>query len=212
METLNVMMDQLATLTASYITNSGESLDITHLGFPPVTYLEKKISGAVYNRLYSALGATRLDKYLNHQLFAGRITLDQIECEAFAKARSIAPIHLNIFITKWISNTLATGILMQKRKQRIFNRCPRCNDWGEDRRHIILCWDVRAKLIWDKQMENLKHILDQEGTCPDIVNFIMNGLRQFQSRPNTPQVPQSPWQREVIQIGWLNFLTGFLGK
>lgn len=119
---------------------------------------------------------------------------------------------MNIFITKWISDTLPTGKVMQSRKQRIFNRCPRCNAWGEDRLHVLTCWDARAKLIWNCQMDNFKQFLTQENTCPEITNYLLSGLTNFRNHPNTSVEAHSQWQREINSIGWLNVVTGFLGN
>jgi hypothetical protein len=201
LEVLNIMMDKLATLTASSLPNTGAHLTIKSIGLPTVIYNEKVISGEVHKTLYSEMCTMKLYTYVQQQLLKGRINMDQIEMAAFTKARSMAPVYLNLFITKWISNTLATGMVMQKRKQRIFNRCPRCNQWGEDRLHVIICWDARAKLIWNHQMDTFKRFLSDEGTCPDIANYIVTGLHEFRSKPNHHQAAPLPWQRELLQIG-----------
>jgi hypothetical protein len=61
-------------------------------------------------------------------------------------------------------------------------------------------------------MDIFQDLLHKEQTCPEIAHFLMNGLRDFRAKPNSPQVTQVPWQREIIQIGWVNVLSGFLGK
>jgi hypothetical protein len=212
LEILNILMDKLATLTAASIYNPGDPLPITSLGFPRVKLQNKVISGEMYTSLYNGLGELKIDEYFNKQPLGGRITMDCIATRSFSLARSHAPTFLNIFITKWLSNTIATGMVMQQRKHRIFNRCPRCNAWGEDRLHLVICWDARAKVIWNKQMDIFQDLLHKEQTCPEIAHFLMNGLRDFRAKPNSPQVTQVPWQREIIQIGWVNVLSGFLGK
>ena len=59
-------------------------------------------------------------------------TRDMLKAIEYAHNRT--RLHMCVFITKWISNTLPTGVVMQEfRQQRVFNRCPWCNYWGEDR-------------------------------------------------------------------------------
>jgi hypothetical protein len=112
---------------------------------------------------------------------------------------------LNIFISKWLSNTLATGLVMQRRQHRVFNRCPRCNHWGEDRLHIVICWDVRATIVWKKQIDTLTNLLHQEYTAPEIQQFLLAGLQEFRKHPrqNSPEPPL--WKTETSQIGWLSY-------
>jgi hypothetical protein len=211
LEVLNVMMDKLATIMASSIPNPGSSIEIPTLGIARVKLQEEIISGEVFTRLYNGLGAMRLQTYFENKLFNEGVTMDIIASRSFVIARSQAPLFLNTFLTKWLSNTLPTGVVMQKRRHRIFNRCPRCNAWGEDKLHILVCWDTRASVIWNKEMNTLQQMLIKEKTCPQISQFLMDGLRRFRAHPNTRQVAQLPWQHELIRIGWINVISGFLG-
>jgi hypothetical protein len=131
---------------------------------------------------------------------------------AFGKARKTSATHLNIFISKWLSDTLATGKVMQRRQQRIFNRCPRCNHWGEDKMHIVVCWDIRTKIVWQHQMDQLQSKLQKTYTAPEIQQFLLQGIEEFRNHPRRQVEENTEWKAETMQIGWLNTISGFLGK
>lgn len=131
---------------------------------------------------------------------------------AFKKARKNSTIYLNFFISKWLSDTLATGMVMHRRQQRVFNRCHRYKHWGEDRMHIVVCWDIRAKMVWQHQMDQLTTMLTKENTAPEIQHFLLQGLQDFHKHPRRYVIQPSAWKAEIGQIGWLNnTLSGFFG-
>mmetsp|Transcript_5165 Transcript_5165/g.9823 ORF Transcript_5165/g.9823 Transcript_5165/m.9823 type:complete len:275 (-) Transcript_5165:131-955(-) len=140
--------------------------------------------------------------------------MDNIEVAAFRHARSQMQLGMLKFVSKWLSNTLAMGVIMQQRKHRIFNRCPRCHDWGEDRLHVLVCWDSRAKIIRRQYLDTLHQLLLQTSTHPDINSFIMEGVSQFFRQPHTREEEryEEHWKWEQQLIGWYNFLSGFIGK
>jgi hypothetical protein len=107
-----------------------------------------------------------------------------IHWPAFEKARHTTATVTNTFISKWLSNTVPTGKILQCRQHSISSRCPRCNHWGEDRIHILACWDTGATAIWDKGVESMTRLLEKEDTCPEIQQFILDGLRGFRRTPN----------------------------
>ena len=86
LEALNVLMDKLARLTASSISNLGASLHIPTLGFTRVKLQDKMISGKVCKRLYNGLGELQLEKYFEKQLFGGGINMDIIASRSFDSA------------------------------------------------------------------------------------------------------------------------------
>jgi exonuclease III len=212
LEYLNILMDKLATLTASSNTNTGAPLYLPQIGLSRVLINNRLISGNLTKSLYHSITTARLLQYLQHSVLGATMDMHCIDFQAFGKARSQAPQYLNTFISKWLSNTLPTGIILQQRKHRIFNRCPRCNHWGEDWYHIIQCWDARAKMIWNKQIDLLTQLLQKQQTCPTILSYLLQGVQSIRQRRIAELEPTSDWQRELIKIGWKNIVTGFLGR
>jgi hypothetical protein len=107
-----------------------------------------------------------------------------IALSAFQHACSISHLGMVKFMSKWWSNTVPTGVIMQQHIHRIFNCCPWCNEWGEDRLHLIVCWDSRAKIIRQRYLDTLHHLLVKISTHPDIVSFFTEGLSAFFQRPH----------------------------
>jgi hypothetical protein len=213
LEEMNIMMDKLATMTARSTIIHGAQLTLPSIGLRKVSYKEASISGKLYKTLYHNITASRLVDYYEYKHnFSPRVTTT-ISFEAFGYTRTRCPQNLNKFISKWLSDTLATGMIMQRRQQRVFNRCPRCNTWGEDRTHVLICWDVRAKIIWDKNLLSLTNILHNSNTHPHIIELIMNGMAMFRRHPHGDHIPalREGWQQEQWNIGWRNFLSGFIG-
>jgi hypothetical protein len=182
------------------------------MGLSQVSYGGEMVSGNLYHTLYSKLTSDRTWQYFSSKLFSHPQAFSYVHTTAFEKARKNSALYLNIFLSKWLSDTLATGVVMQRRHQRVFNRCPRCNHWGEDRLHIVVCWDVRAQTVWQHQMDLLTITLTNEYTAPEIQHFILQGLQNFQKHPRRPVVEDTNWKAETGHIGWLNTLSGFFSK
>jgi hypothetical protein len=173
LEQLNIMMDSLAKLTARQLRPATISLTIPQLGLPSVGYNGEKIPGKLYSSLYKKITSEQVWQYFSNKLFSSPQVLSLVNTSAFEKARNSSATSLNIFISKWLSDTLATGIVMQRRQHRVFNRCPRCNHWGEDRLHIVVCWDVRTNIVWQTQIDTLTTMLTRAHTQPEIQQMQM---------------------------------------
>lgn len=212
LEQMNILVDRLATLTAGTTTQPILSCVVPRMGMDVVQYKNRILCGDLYGTLYNGIIQDRLLDYFSSKLFSSPNITSTIDFPSFTQARKSMYPGMNKFVTKWISNTIATGVVLQRRNHRIFNRCPRCNVWGEDKLHVVVCWDIRAKLIWDKQIEYLKSLMLSLYTHPEIYSFITLGLAKFRAHPNLQEVHQHPeeWQQEQSDIGWLNFLTGFV--
>jgi hypothetical protein len=213
---MNVLADRLATLTAEMTHHTQEYRKLPNLGMDIVRYNGIPICGNIYSALYNGLLRARLMEYYSKKLHLTQEALNTVDFISFSKARKTTNGGMNKFLTKWISDTLATGVILQRRQHRVFNRCPRCNEWGEDKLHVVVCWDIRAKVIWEKNMEVLQSLMASTSTHPDISTFIINGLRHFRKHPRArgqqTRYIQQDWKREQEEIGWLNFLTGFISK
>jgi hypothetical protein len=213
LEEMNTYMDALAKATARCFQPREDNSSIARIGIGSLWHKHTQITGEVSQLLYLKIEATYYTKYLETRVLQLPSTSANICWEAMKYARARTSTNMNIFISKWISDTVPTGVVMQRRQHRIFNRCPRCNHWGEDRRHILICWDSRADLIWKTHLQRLHEMLVAEHTKNDIMEFIMDGLRQFKrSVSGTQHTYHVQWQQEQANLGWFNFLTGFVSK
>jgi hypothetical protein len=213
LERLNIMMDRLATLTATTFPARKHHRLLPQIGLAYIKYEGKGITGTFSSTLYHKIAATALFQYLSTRLFDTPIAQQEICWKAIEYARNRTGIHMCVFITKWISNTLPTGVVMQRRKQRVFNGCPRCNYWGEDRKHILVCWDTRAKLIWNTHMKKINASLVQENTHPEIQDYIMTGLTALRNQKVLhTNLHMRSWQLTQHRISLLNFIAGFISQ
>jgi hypothetical protein len=214
LEQMNILMDRLAKMTASTYPPREKNWTIAGVGIRRVMVNTEPVVDSVSKRLYNHITSQKLKLYVRERIVSNPTIIPTISWSAFQYARERAPTKLNIFMSKWISNTVATGTVLQRRRHRIFNRCPLCNAWGEDRMHVLVCWDIRAKMIWQKGLNNMQDLMVKEHTHPEIVTFILDGLRHFHRAPRTQNVPQdiSVWKREQLNIGWLHMLSGFISE
>lgn len=210
---MNVLMDKLATLVAANSPPRAQQWKIQGLGIRTTRHGAKTIIGQVNQVLYENINAHALWTYFTTRVFNENILQEQVNWKAMAYARKRSTTGLLIFMSKWISNTVPTGRVMQRRKQRVFNRCPRCNHWGEDREHILRCWDIRANIIWKAGIKKLQQIMTMEDTHPEIGKFIMDGLNTYKRSSAPLRINHNnTWQTKQQQIGWMNFLTGFFSS
>lgn len=63
-------------------------------------------------------------------------------------------------------------------------------------------------------MRELCHLLDQEHTHSDISQFLLDSLQHYRQSPSQSKLsrPRHSWQQELQAIGWLNILSGMLGR
>jgi hypothetical protein len=214
LEKMNVLVDKLAKMTAEVQEVQSPNIDIPFMGMKQLTQTGTHITGCIYQSIYSSIVDSYICQYFETRLLSPLCTMDNTAFLALQHARSTSPLYMIKFMSKWWSNTLPTGKVMQRRQQRVFNRCPRCNDWGEDRLHILLCWDGRANIIRKRYMDTLQHLLTTTHTHSEIVCFIMEGLYTFFRSPNQQRTLATPeqWQAEQQSIGWANFKFGFIGN
>jgi hypothetical protein len=214
LENMNIMVDRLATMTATAGTSHPPALTLPGFGLPTIRRHGVTISGEIYRTLYEGITKDRLMEYYSQKIFSSLEVTRTVNYTAFTRAWEEVPSCLNTFITKWIGNTVATGMVLQRRNHRVFNRCPRCNNWGEDKLHVVICWDARATVIWEKRFSAFKSLLLSLHTQSDIYQFLTQGLTRFRKHPTryTQHDQGEGWKVEVEDIGWLNFITWFVGN
>lgn len=196
LENMNILVDRLATMTATAVPSRPTVLTLPGFGLPTIQQHGATLSGDFYHTLYHGITTDRLMEYYSRKIFLSPEVTRTVNYTAFTRAREEAPNCLNKFITKWIGNTVATGLVMQRRNHRIFNRCPRCNSWGEDKLHVVICWDSRATIIWEKRFSAFKSLLLSLHTQSDIYQFLTQGLTRFRNHPTryNQHAQQDSWK------------------
>ena len=136
-EHLNCWMDSKAKrIVRSHLRSSrrGLSFPPTTLGVGTITIEDSLVHTHIQQSLYHHI--------THNKAFVERLgeTLDvdtdilesSISWSTFGKARKSSPLSLSLFVTKWISNTAATGNIMVARQHQALSNCPLCDAPNED--------------------------------------------------------------------------------
>jgi len=114
MERLNILMDKLAKLLAEFSTDATSHHPAMHIGMRQVQHQQHALVGNINKTLYNRLVAKKLLHYFETKLLPGVDVTKMVALSALKYARTTAPLSLNIFHSKWLSDTVATGINMQR--------------------------------------------------------------------------------------------------
>ena len=119
------------------------------------------------------------------------------------------------FISKWVSEDTATGLVMVRRKQRDSSACPRCDAENEHLVHILSCPQQSAKETTQSLLTELEHWLIQEDTHPQLTAALMHTLTHWFHDPYDDDPIQYQTDERLRQalsnqdsIGWYAFLMG----
>ena len=121
------------------------------------------------------------------------------------------------FASKWTSHHISVGRMMNFRKSRMCNDCPRCGEPNEDTVHVLRCRSKPARKHWKKGVRRIEQWMRQQNTRTDIRLAISAALRNFNKHEDFdtfhPPHCAEDLNRCVLaqsQIGWIGFLEGFL--
>ena len=144
---------------------------ISSLGFGTVLCHSSPISNSLQQNLYYTISH---NKYITYVSSLFDITPSQFEhlvdWDCFRLSRSKSRFGLLKFISKFIAEDIATGKVMQRRKQRVFSNCPGCNAPNEDILFVLICPSdstFRSTLIIQ-----LQSWLYSSQTDPQLTSFI----------------------------------------
>lgn len=110
LEHMNILMDRLAKNTAMLQPARQEIGGLNRIGIPRVYKDDLPMSEPLQKSLYYGLINDRLMGYLTRKL---SVDPAQIGWMAFQKARHTTGMVTNTFISKWLSNTVPTGKVLQ---------------------------------------------------------------------------------------------------
>ena len=218
-EHLNCKMDALAKRIALYQITSPQLLQIfpsTSHGIGTIFCKGHRVSSNVQKSLYDNILHQKLLQYLSHKLQVPPFILHkQINWLVLARARRECKNSMNIFITKWFSDTAPTGLVLLRRKQRVSSSCPLCDHPTEDFTHILQCQSPTATQCKYDLLQELRCWMDAVDTHPDILQFIFDGLSswfssQAFSLDNSLDISMSFIFRTQMILGWESLLLGLI--
>lgn len=94
-------------------------------------------------------------------------------------------------------------------------KCPQCDYPVEDAYHVIKCPNPAAITVWEDSLKKLFNWMDDTKTGPELRDVIIDSLCQWKQPINSPTTANiTPSLQQLLQeqadIGWYNFLDGFL--
>ena len=221
-ERLNCFMDA----KAKFIARSRAALPHaptfhrSSLGFGTISIngdrIFSNIQGSIYTHVTHLAYVQRLSTTLE---IPTEVLQDSIDWNSFGRARKRCPRSLQSFITKWISNTAATGTVMVARNYRHSAQCPLCPEPHEDVIHVLTCQAPSSSTLRESLLQDLKLWLRSIKTHPDICSFLINGLRSwflhpFGDEPLHHTVDDQSFTAisSQLDLGWYALLCGYLSK
>ena len=221
-EQLNVRMDKLAKTLA--IRSFGQVVSIPSavplLGMSKVMVKGSLVVSNFQKSLAYGIHHNDMVEYIADKWEIDATLLhDTVAWPSIAKARKSASFPFQRFISKWISEDTATGIVMRRRKQRVLANCPRCDAPEEHLVHILTCPHPDVQTLTTNLLVELELWLTQEDTYPHIIPILIDSIRSWLSDPYGNE-PHIVWPTNLIRVafnaqrelGWYAFLMGFITK
>jgi len=155
------------------------------------------------------------DKWNEEQRLSAE-TQNMINWKAQRQATKSAPRTRVIGITKLYSDNCATNERMVEWGFRGCTKCARCNHPVETADHVLLCPQDEAISRWDASVDKLEVHLRRCGTQPYLRTIIVRRLKAWKRgqpwRLRGVPAQYRQLQQEQDNIGWKNFLFGFVSK
>ena len=217
---LNNRMDTLAkeinTHTKKRNWEVADALPPIPQGFAQVDYGEEPIVSDLCQTLVRRVSGQRLMTYWKKK---GRLKEAHLETWIDWKVLSLvmkeSSHRMKLFISKWVSNQVAVGEVMERRRERESGLCPCCGKVLETKLHVLRC--RHNKQVWKQARKPLRRWMRRHDTDPEIMDAIIDILRNFQKRDDFDSyVPQgySPDVQLCLNaqshLGITNWLEGYL--
>ena len=220
LESLNCKMDEKAKMIAQHQIDNRRRYRVpsTHLGFGTIKCHGTLVTSHIQKSIYTEIVHKGFVERLGEKLEIDPQVLEtSINWKAYGKARKAVPLSSKTFITKWLSNTAATGVIMKNRGHRKHSNCPLCNAPEEDIMHVMTCRSTSASELRETQLQELQIWLRSRNTDPSITSFLITGLRSWFRDPYGDEPLYScPHPRtfraltQQLELGWFALLCGYI--
>ena len=218
-EKINVEMDSGAKARVKeYISKEPHPRKATFpTGLPRISINNTFIDSFLHRSLHEQSTTSALRTYWTQKCHLPPEAINQIDWETFGKAFKSTTRHRKQFIIKWISGHGAFGKMMEHRKARHLNHCPRCKTTPETPYHCLTCRGQHAPALFKSKLNSLATWLRTQHTDPAILTAIITNLTQWHHRPsefhhddhNNP-IGSQPYVQHQTNLGWFPFINGFI--
>jgi len=155
-EHLNVQMDRLAKSLAIPSFGNLPSIPpaVPLIGMSQLVIQDTLIASTFQKSLTYSIHHNAMVEYLGYKWeIDANILRDSVAWTSIINARKRTSFPFQKFISKWISEDTATGIVMRRRKQRIHDHCPRCDAPQEHLVHILTCPHPDVHTLTDVELD-----------------------------------------------------------
>lgn len=143
--------------------------------------------------------------------------IEMIDWSVVGAVMTEASFKMKKFMAKWVTGQFGVGIVMEYRRARKSNCCPRCYENVEDPIHVIQCPDRRASEEWDRLIKELQEWMRKTDTEPNIragLSQVLWAYRETEGNrmivPNGLPVRINECFRQQATIGCTQLLNGLL--
>jgi len=205
---LNVEMDSRAKAKLGPGTGS---MAIPYEGW--ACYIEaKKIIKQWMLTLREHINGAKILQYWKQKERFGDGTAEQVDWDAIRRAMTDTTWRRRKWVTKFATGDFAHGKNMRRWRFRTVSNCPRCNQDGEDKQHILRCPAPTAQQRWNIALQELEGWLRSAKTDPKLAEAIIAGLRGWYSGDQLIPMPNLPAVIQQNQLGWALLLEGGLSR
>jgi hypothetical protein len=211
---LNIICDNTAKAFWNYVATTGEVPANHQFGNEgwSISTQGRKLSRIDKDKLYEYTFAPRASEYWSTKHNFPPRLFTSINWDAIDKAICTLPFGKKRWLVKHVSGFCGVGTVMKRRQEWSHSKCPRCNQPGEDTRHVLQCEDPRSRLAWARSLDELSAWMKKADTSPRIRTAIISRLQHWHKREQPTLHRLSPNIRAALQeqdeIGWYNFLLG----
>ena len=221
-ELLNVRMDQLAKDIMVAALQDGDdipdALPLVSPGITQVDYKDIPICSHLASTLRELISQDRALEWWKYKgRFRTGVTYKDIHWKVMEYTMKEMSFAMKRFVAKWTSHHIGVGRMMELRRSRSKNECPRCGELHESTLHVVRCQARSARKQWKRGIKELERWMKHRKTSEDIRKVIRSALKQYTKRedfdtftPLTIDLDLQQCLESQAKIGWTGFLEGFL--
>lgn len=170
------------------------------------------ISGEIRKTLHEEVAVKRARRHWKQRHMLNNEEFNGIDWELAKRSTNNYP--KSKWISKWCSGFCGVGTQLVRYGQQNFDHCPRCQEPGENVRHVLLCSCETAKAIWNNKLDEMEEWMRKERFNPYITVNIVGYFRQWHTGGDFTVDSWTPAVRHALDkqhaVGWQPFLEGFM--
>ena len=160
-EILNVRMDQLAKEILAAVVASGDNipdaLPIVNPGLTQVDYQDIPICSTLAKSLRRLISEDRAIEWWRHKgRFREGVDYKDVDWKVLGMTTLELSFAMRRFVSKWTCHHIGVGRMMEFRKSRTCNECPRCGATEETTLHVLRCRSKGARKQWKKGIRQIE--------------------------------------------------------